>query len=583
MKTYFRKTIITSLVTVLVACGGGGTTPTDPSSPSQPGTPSAQPGDIKMNLEQASRFLNRATFGARDTDITEVNNKTPNQWIAEQLALDFTPTRPLVEQQIQALPSGTNPSQNLFLNSFYKNSITANDQLKQRVAFALSEIFVVSFVDDNLNGNIRGVSSYYDMLGQNSTVNFRQLLENVSLHPMMGIYLSHLRNQKADSSGRKPDENYAREVMQLFTIGLYQLNNDGTIKKDANGNPIEAYTNDDVSGLARVFTGWSWAGSDTSDNRFYGGSNPAPDPDRTIKPMQMYSKFHSPEEKKFLGTTIPAGTSGTESLKIALDTLFNHPNVGPFIGKQLIQRLVTSNPSPAYVARVASVFNNNGSGVRGDMAAVVKAILTDPEALSTTSLQAPSWGKLREPVLRLTHWMRALNVKSSTGLYTVGITDDAASSLGQTPMRSGSVFNFYRPGYIPPNTVIAANGLVAPEMQITHETSVAGYLNYLLNISQNGVGTGSPRDIQINPTSQLALASNAAQLVDNLDLTLTGRTMPDSVKNRIVDAVSSVGIPDPVKNPDGTTNDAAINSAKLNRVKLATYMIMSMPEYIVQK
>ena len=290
----------------------------------------------------------------------------------------------------------------------------------------------------------------------------------------MGIYLSHRGNRKADYDAqgkplRVPDENYARELMQLFTIGLVQLHPDGTPKlKD--GQPQPTYTQDDVSQLARVFTGWDLArptGADAAE--------------RLRLPMQHIAARHSPEEKRFLGVLIPARTDGPTSLRIALDALFQHPNVGPFIGRQLIQRLVTSNPSPAYVARVAARFDNDGTGVRGNLRAVTEQVLRDPEARSPLNITqpAPSWGKLREPVLRFTQMARAFGIQSSGPLWRIGDLSDPARELGQSPLRAPSVFNFYRPGYVPPHTSLATAQLVAPEFQITTDTSVPGIVNTL--------------------------------------------------------------------------------------------------------
>ena len=297
---------------------------------------------------------------------------------------------------LNTLPAASQVGQTSFQWSIWKNFATGDDVLRQRMAFTLSEIFVVS-----LNSNIafnypRGPAQYLDTLGSNAFGNYRTLLEAVTYSPMMGLYLTHLRNVKENvSTGSVPDENYAREVMQLMSIGLSQLNLDGTEKLDSVGKPIETYTNADVSGLAKVMTGLSWAGPDSSNTRFNGGNA---DPDREIKPMQAYEQYHSISQKQFLGVTIPAQAVGATNndVRIALDTLFNHPNVGPFIGKQLIQKLVSSNPSPAYVSRVAAAFNNNGSGVRGDMKAVIRAVLLDQEARAPAS---GNNGKLREPAI----------------------------------------------------------------------------------------------------------------------------------------------------------------------------------------
>jgi uncharacterized protein (DUF1800 family) len=391
---------------------------------------------------------------------------------------------------------------------------------------------------------------------------------------MMGLYLSHLRNQKEDPSrGRVPDENYAREVMQLFTIGLYELNLDGTVRLDSRNEPIETYTNEDVTGLAKVFTGWSWAGPDKSDTRFFGGNASA---DRAVLPMQSYPKYHSTSEKRFLGTVIPeqASADPEASLRVALDRLFSHPNVGPFIGKQLIQRMVTSNPSPAYVARVASAFNDNGSGVRGDMKAVIRAVLLDPEARSPLP-GATDYGKLREPVLRIAHWLRAFGAQSASGRFLIGNTDNPNSSLGQTPMRSPSVFNFYRPGYVPPNTDIAAAGLVAPEMQITHESSVAGYLNTLRSVISSGIGSGSPRDVQPDYGEVIGLADRPDALVDRIGAMLIAGEMSPELRAQAIDAVGAVAV--------STSNAQSAATARLNRVKLAVFLVMASPDYLVQK
>jgi uncharacterized protein (DUF1800 family) len=329
--------------------------------------------------------------------------------------------------------------------------------------------------------------------------------------------------------------------------------------------------------MGKIFTGLSWAGPDTSNNRFSGGGNPA-DADREIKPMQAYNQYHSVSQKQFLGVTIPAtATAAADTngdIRIALDTLFNHPNVGPFFGKQLIQRLVSSNPSPQYVSRVASVFNNNGSGVRGDMKAVIKAVLMDPEARTVQAIANTTQGKLREPVVRFVHWMRAFNARSADGRFLLGTVSDPATQLAQTPMYSPSVFNFFRPGYIPPNSRVGSLGLVAPEAQITHETSVAGYLNYMRTALTSGVGTrtNGVLDIQPDYTAELALAATPDQLVDRVNLLLTGGALSANTVTMIRNAVASINI--------GTANPDA---DRRNRVSLAVYLTMASPEYIFQQ
>ncbi len=437
---------------------------------------------------------------------------------------------------------------------------------------------MISLQDPTIAQFPRGVAGYMDMLGRNAFGNFRTLLQDVSLHPMMGLYLTHLRNRKADpATGRVPDENYAREVMQLFTIGLYRLNQDGTVKLDARNEPIETYRIDDVVGLAKVFTGFSWAGPDTSLARFVGNDSVTIS-DRDILPMRGYPLHHETGPKSFLDTTVTASTP-EESLKAALDHLFNHPNVGPFFGKLMIQRLVTSNPSPAYVSRVAAAFNNNGQGVRGDMKAVVYAVLMDPEARDEAQAATPGAGKLREPVLRVTAWLRAVEAKSTTGRFLMGQTDDPANSIGQTPMRAPSVFGFFRPGYVPPNTSIAQAKLVAPEMQSTHEISVAGWLNTSRDLVSNGMGFNPPnenrRDIQPDWTTLMPLADNGIALVDRVVLLLTADRMPATVRQQIVAAVNSINV--------AISNPTNLENARRNRVRLAVYLTLASPDFLVQK
>lgn len=466
-------------------------------------------------------------------------------------------------------------------NSFWRTAVTGDDQLRQRVALALSEIFVISMQDTFVGNDPRAVAHYLDLLATRSSGRYRDLLEGVALHPMMGRYLSSLGNRKADTrTGRVPDENFAREVMQLFSIGLYRLNLDGT-QQLADGQPIETYGPADITGLARVFTGWSWAcpvaPTVTNATCFATGSvsvngSARSDPERSMKPMILYPGMHAPEEKRFLGAVVPPNTDGETSLRIALDTLASHPNVAPFISRQLIQRLVTSNPSPAYVRDVAQVFNATG----GNLKAVVKALLLHAEA---RTLQ-PTGGKVREPLLRMTAYYRAFNASSDGGHWRIGNTDDPASKLGQSVLRSPSVFNFYRPGYVPPGSAAADVGLVAPELQIAHETSAAGYVNYLRSVVFSGVGVvnGAPfnrPDVQADYSAELAVAERPAELVDRIDAKLMGGSMPAALKAEIVAAVAAV--------PIQTHSQAAIDLGKKVRVASAVLLTLASPEFQVQK
>jgi uncharacterized protein (DUF1800 family) len=528
------------------------------------------------NENEAARFQNQASFGADDAEIAKARQYGYSAILEDQFLM---PSQRSHEGYINSV-SATGLSDEHLMHTFWREAATAQDQLKRRVAFALSQIFVISLQDANLQDFRRGVASYMDMLTRNAFGNYRQLLQDVTLHPMMGLYLSHLRNRKEDPAlNRVPDQNYAREVMQLFSIGLYRLNPDGSLMLDGNGQPIETYGPDDIVGLSRVFTGFSWAGCSSTSTSCFNGSG-TQSPNREVMPMQAFPQFHSTSEKSFLGTTIAASTTPDPmgDLNRALDVIASHPNVGPFIGRQLIQRLVTSNPSPAYVGRVAQAFNTGryqsgaytvGTGQRGDLRATITAILLDIEA-RTVPTSDP--GKTREPVIRLAQWMRAFKARSASGVFLVGTTDDPATSLSQSPMRSPTVFNFYRPGYVPPNTPIAAAGLVAPELQIINEVAVVGYSNLMRSVVQSGVGSNSPRDVQPDYTAEIALAHDANLLVDRVSVLLTAGSMSAGTRSLIVNAVNSIPYPG--------SNQA---TARLNRARLAVFFTLSSPEYLVQK
>jgi uncharacterized protein (DUF1800 family) len=547
-----------------------------------------------FSSNEAARFLNQASFGASELSNEALQKAGYNVWFDQQFALPATSHRAYWEAAnaaaIAADPVGGRAGQDEVFESFWKQALTSNDQLRQRMAFALSQIFVVSMVDGNVGNEPRAVADWLDMLGKNSFGTYRQMLEDVTLHPMMGTYLNMLRNQKADAnSGRVPDENYAREVMQLFSIGLVKLNQDGTPVL-VNSKPVETYTPADISGLARVFTGFSFACADTSGSCFFGGSTggatPVTDPDRSFKPMKPYPAYHSTQVKNFLGVSIPAQTTAdpVASLKIALDTLANHPNTAPFISKQLIQRLVTSNPSPAYVLAVSNAFNNNGAGVRGDMKAVVKAVLMHPEARTATG----NAGKLREPILRLSTYLRAFPHRSDTGRWRLGNTDSAAFSLGQTVLRSPSVFNFFRPGYVPPGTQTSAAGWVAPEMQLLNETTASSWVNYMRDGISGGVGLQNfvpalnlnGRDLQRDWSYEMTLAPRSAELVTYvLDRLMLGNASV-ALSNEIFTTVNKIVIPPLAANG---SNLAAVNAAKRNRVNAAVLLTVVSPEFLVQK
>ncbi|WP_119155024.1 DUF1800 domain-containing protein [Caldimonas tepidiphila] len=538
----------------------------------------------------AARFLTQATFGPTEAEVERLMAIGYRAWIDDQFARPASRHRVVWESRdaaIKAADPRKAAGPNEVLHVFWKSALAGEDQLRQRVAYALSQIFVVSMADGSVRENPRGVAAYLDLLADKGLGNYRELIEAVSRHPVMGAYLSHLRNQKEDPrTGRVPDQNYAREVMQLFSIGLHELNPDGSLRLEA-GRPIDTYDADDVLGLSRVFTGFSWDGPDKDNNRFHGNAQDFQDAERNWRPMQGYTQYHSRLEKRFLGTVVSeqARADPDASLAAAMETLYRHPNVGPFIGRQLIQRLVTSNPSPAYVARAAAAFDGDGRGVRGDMKAVIHAVLLDPEARDPDRAKDGRFGKLREPVLRLSAFLRAFGVRSDSGDFLLDATDDPGTQLGQSPLRAPSVFNFYRPGYVPPGTRAAAAGLVAPEMQITHETSVAGYVNFMREAVASGVGRRGGegprrRDLQPDYAPELALAAQPAALVDRMDRLLTGGQMSAALKAEIGAALAS--LPVPAARPDGS-NAAAVERAKRTRVQAALLLTLASPEFIVQK
>jgi uncharacterized protein (DUF1800 family) len=540
----------------------------------------------------AARFLEQATFGPTDADIRTLSLEGYPAWLTQQFAIQPTPTEPAVEQSLivnnppcatsdvlcnAALFVQNNQDDSLVQESFWQQSLTAPDELRQRVKYALSQIFVISSNNTTSIQNMpRGEASYYDMLGNDAFGNYRQLLQDVTLSPMMGQFLSALGNDKGNAT-TDPDENYAREVMQLFTIGLWQLNDDGS-QQLANGQPIATYSNTDVMGLAAVFTGFSWniPGNSTdtawSNCCIYVG----PGYGEELLPMQSFPSHHSTVEKDFLGVTIPASGSPDPDgdLKIALDTLFNHPNVPAFFSKQMIQHMVTSNPSPAYISRVAKVFEDDGTGVRGNLQAVITAILMDPEARdSATYVGTLQYGKVRESLIRYTEWARAFTAQSRTGSFDVGSTEDPIYGLGEMWLRSPSVFNWFAPGYTPPNSPISAAGLLSPEMQMTNVSTVVGYINYM----QDAIGAnaqGGP-DVFSYYSTEMTLAATPDQLLDRINLLLMSGQMSSTLYNQILAAVDAIPI------PSGDQN--AINAALLARVQTAIYLTVASPDYAAQQ
>ncbi|MDK2125080.1 DUF1800 domain-containing protein [Parachitinimonas caeni] len=500
---------------------------------------------------KSARFLAQATFGPRPQDIEQVAATGYESWLTTQFNTPATLLLP------KMLASAEPDARNTRMETWWHIALTGQDQLRQRVALALSEIFVVSDRGNNL-GDHQAIAYYHDLLAKDAFGNFRTLLEDVTLSPAMGLYLNMLGNQKPDPENNiHADENYARELMQLFSIGLVQLNADGTIKTDAQGKPLPTYTQADVTNLARVLTGWSW-------NRagFYDG------PENNLVQMVPFAEYHDTDAKTIIGgVRIPAGKDARSELKVALDTLFNHPNVGPFIGRQLIQRLVTSNPTPAYVGRVAQVFANNGKGVRGDMQAVVRAILLDPEARDTAPTNA-SFGKRREPLLMVSHVWRALNASAGNGKYQFWYPD---WDLGQAPYSAPSVFNFYKPRYVPAGPLKMA-GLVGPEFQRVDASSIvqlSNWFSYNVFEHEKGNPEARPEDILLDFEPLRALAGNpdSGPLVDRLNLLLLSGQMTATSRRSMVNYLNTLDTDDRGK----------------SRIQEALFLIMTSPQYQIQK
>ena len=542
--------------------------------------------------QDAARFLEQATFGATDADIHHLSLIGYQAWLNEQFAMAPTPVEPAVEQALvinnppcassdvkcyAALFVQNSQDEWLVQDAFWQQSIAGEDQLRQRVEYALTQLFVVSGeANFGIQSMPRGEANYYDMLGADAFGNFRTLLQDVTLNPMMGQMLSMLGNDKGNAT-TDPDENYARQVMQLFTIGLYQLNDDGSQKLDSTGAPIPTYSNTDVMGLAAVFTGFSWNipgnATDTawSSCCIYVG----PGYGEELLPMQSFPSHHSTVQKTFLGVTIPteANPDPDGDLKIALDTLFNHPNLPAFFCKQMIQHLVTSNPSPTYINNCSTVFKSDENGVRGNLQAVITKILLDPEARnSATDFTNPQYGKVRESLIRYTEWARSFTAQSRTGSYDLGSTEDPIYGLGEMSLRSPTVFNWFAPGYVPPGTSIASAGLVAPEIQMTNVSTVVGYLNFMQTAIGGNATSGF--DLFSSYATEMSLAATPTALLDRINLLLMAGEMDSTLYGRILGAINAIDI------PSGDQN--AINATLTNRVETAIYLTMASPSFGAQ-
>jgi len=515
----------------------------------------------KPTTGDAARFLAQATFGATSADIANVVSQGYAAWIASQMAV--TPSSHLATTRADAAAYPNTGSLPIVNNNrqeaWWDISVTGQDQLRQRVAFALSEIFVVSDVASALNSQPEALANYYDLLANDAFGNYRTLLQDVTLSPVMGNYLNMLRNAAANAAkGTSADENYAREVMQLFTIGLDQLNPDGTLKLDNTGLPIPTYDQPTIVQTANALTGWSYH-STLANPSFTGGAAD------WFNPMQAYAADHDVTQKTIVGGVIlPPNQTAAIDLKGVLDTLFNHANAAPFFARALIQHLVTSNPSPGYVYRVASVFADDGTGTRGNLAAVVKAVLTDYEARSSALLSNASFGKLREPLLRQTAIYRAFNARSSSGRWGISALFSPDTSTGEAALRSQTVFNFFLPDFVLPGALAQA-GLYAPEFQITTAATAITVPNWLYNSIYTAT---APSTVQpVLDLSALTSAADTPTLVSALNLLLAGGTMSSSAQSTIVTAVNSL--------PSGTT--------ALAKAQYALYLVATTSSGAVQQ
>ena len=578
---------------LLAACGGGGGGGADAGSAGAQNAAGAAISiyayTVPASDEDAARFLAQAQFSASDADIAALRSKGYAPWLIAQMKAPITQTGFdwLNARGYDVIDNATRYYDRSYPGDYllWMQLMSSADATRKRVALALSEFFVVSLSSLNFDWRSHGIAAWWDLLVANAFGNYRTLLEGVTLNAAMGSYLNTKGNSKENAAtGRAPDENYGREVMQLFSLGLYQLNLDGTEKRDGSGNKIETYTQSDVTNLARVFTGWDF---DQTQNV----TTLEPVSGRTLSntqharlPMRLTAANHTTLASTFLGTTIAANTDGASALKAALDALFNHSNVGPFFGRQMIQRLVTSNPSAAYVARVASAFNNNGAGVRGDLSAVFAAVLLDDEARGPAGLTQPGFGKLREPMVRFIQWGRTFGISSARGSWKIDDLSDPATRLGQSPLHSPSVFNFFRPGYVPPSTALSASQTPAPEFQLVNESSVGGYLNYMQGVIRSGVYVNAPDlpnstsnsnngyDITAAYTAELALVLDASALVNRVNLLLCAGQLSAASQSLIVTALNATPL-------TATSGD----SVRRDRVAAAVLLVMASAEYLIQK
>jgi uncharacterized protein (DUF1800 family) len=557
----FVQVFAGALCALLASCGGGGGNGGVPTTPVPPAPP-------PVGAADAARLLEQATFGVTAGDIAHVQSVGIDAYIKEQLAYaptqysgySYTPhTAP-----VGCMADGSNPpdasslcARNQYTpfqvqRDFFLHALNNPDQLRQRVAFALSQIFVVSSIEIY---EAYGLADYQNVLLNDALGNYRTLLQDVTLSPTMGHYLDMVDSDETNpQNGTVPNQNYAREVLQLFSIGLVALNPDGTQQLDANGVPIPTFDGTVIEGFASVFTGWTYPPLTGANSQWV-------NPINFDGTMVAFPDHHQPGTKALLnGFTVPAGQTPEQDLANALDDIFNHPNVGPFIGKQLIQHLVTSNPSPAYVARVAAVFADNGQGVRGDLSAVVRAILTDTEARGA----APAtnvFGRLREPALFITSTMRSLGGQSDAVLLRT-----ASSAMGQPIFSPDTVFSFYPPSYQIPGTQT-----LAPEFGIDNAATALARANFINTVIMQGGAKPDPTvtgstgtSIDLTPFS----AATGTALIAQLNQTLMHGSLASDASNIILTAASSA---------------AANSTDPLAAARTASYLILTSAQFQVER
>ena len=558
-------------VFALSACGGGGGSGSSTPPPSGGGgtTPPPPVQTFSTELEsaaEASRFLLQAGFGGTMSELDTLVDTDATRWLEIEFSKPRTDLLSTIRNEFNTNGEVEfNRASEIYWNALF----SGDDILRQRMTLALSQIFVISDVQV---GQTPLASGYYrDIISQNAFGNYRDLLEAVTYSPAMGDFLTYRWNRKGNpDTGRVPDENYAREILQLFSIGLVELNMDGTARLE-NGNTIPTYDNDDVRGLAKVFTGLAFNGGGFWDYSVEGH----------MLPMQMYDEQHSELEKTFLGTTIPPNTGGVESIDLALDAIFEHDNVPPFIARQLIQRFTASDPDPAYVERVATAFadgtfrapdgTNFGNGQRGDLQATIAAILLDDSQHSETG-QNDRAGKIREPILKFVQWAHNFDVARpvSEEEWRLWDTSSPATALGQHPFRPPSVFNFYRPGYIAPGTQAGESSMTTPEFQIVNEGAALGYINFMTDFIVDFTG-GDDDAPRFTPDygPQLAVADDATALVEHLNIIMTASQMTSEEITVVEETVSEINVDD--------------DRDRLNRVRVAILMISSLPTYAIME